>query len=1201
MRSAPIREIDTRYWIPALSLAVLVVATLIWVTVDFELGRQEAQDQAVADWRRRLAQIRNLLEWQTWETADSQAGNYLLTLFSEAPGLNSLAAIDADGRILHANRRDLPGRLATELPGIDARMLSPQRPGGRGGIIRVDADGHLRGYYPVMLKQRAAGLLYLDVDTARPLASAREQLLRQTGIFAAIVFTGLVGGVFFTRRYVNRPIAAITRSVQEFRPGEPMTPIPLAGSGPLCRLAREFERGARALNDNIAEIKRRGQRLDRILESIGDAVIITDAEGCIERLNPTAEALTGWPRADACGRGISEVFSPFNALDHSPLPNPALHALATGKAAAPANHAAIVSRQGTQYQIADTAAPIRTAEGSLDGAVLVFRDVTEAYRQREEQRIAAVAFDTGAPQLVADRDGRIIRVNPACLRLGGYSREEMLGFHLIGDVFIGQESPGLGEFLAGNSAADVWAGPTWWRRKNGERVHLWVTDSILRDAQGQILHYVISAIDTTEMVRSADALAETRDNYQHLIQTIHDGVGIIQNQFFVDCNAALADMLGRPRTEILGRTVTELSLPRQADGSDSTARALALFDEVVAHGEGRTDWHMLRADGRPVLFEATLSKILWQGAQALLAVTRDITERRAHDQERQRLLATIEHREQLMRLACTAYGIATWEIDVASGAITWAQGAEAVLGLGRDRLPNTYADAESLLPRDDRLAYATRMRDAVANCGAFGIEFTAVVPGVGSRWFRSQGECRTDPDGTKRVRGAIADITAQRQAQQDIEQLAFHDALTGLANRRLFLDRLQQANRQTQRSGQWGAVLFVDLDRFKLLNDSLGHATGDILLTEVAQRCEEAVREADTVARLGGDEFVILVTDLGDRAETATRHAEQIAGKLHARLDAAYRLGGHDYHLTASVGIALFPRDGQDAEELLRHADVAMYQVKQRGRDAVAFYESSLQARTDQRLTLERELRQAIERGELCLYFQPKVDAAGTVVGAEALLRWQHPQRGLVPPLDFIAIAEETGLIFPIGKQVMRQACAQIQQWQTRCPDRPLTLAVNVSPHQFRHPDFLPCVTSAVHDFAIMRNRLIIEITEGTMLESIDLVIARMRDLKHLGVDLAVDDFGTGYSSLYYLKNLPLDEIKIDQSYVRDLLDDANDAAIVESIIAIAHNLKLRTVAEGVETAEQAQALRALGCLVHQGYWYSRPLPLADFEIFAGL
>jgi diguanylate cyclase (GGDEF)-like protein/PAS domain S-box-containing protein len=1204
----PVREIDVRYWVPALAVAVLVVATLVWMSIDYHSRRSAAESRALADWHRSMLRIQRLLESGAEGQSATVPAEALFTLFDDTPGLRYLAAVDASARILHANRQGLPGQTAAALPGFDPETVRAERLTGRADAIGLDADGHIRGYYPLLLTWPAAeerpspdALLYLDFGTSQLVAPLRQQLLRQTGIFAAVIFTGLLTGVLFVQRYVNRPIATITRSVREFHPGHPLTTIPLTGRGPLNRLARAFERGARTLNDSIRETERRENRLARILESIGDAVIITDAEGRIERVNPTAESLTGWRREAALGRLVTEIFAPFSALDGRPLPNPVLEVLETHAPVRLANHAAIIAHDGHQYQIADTAAPIRAADGTIEGVVLVFHDVSEAYRLREEQRIAAVAFDTAAPQLVADRLGHVIRVNRACLELGGYSREEMLGFQLVGDIFIGQESPGLGEFLAGRAGFDTWSGPTWWRRKNGERVNIWVTDSIIRDAQGEISYFVISAIDTTELAKAASALAETQDNYQRLIESINDGIAIIQQQRFVDCNQRLAAFLGRAREQILGHTVAQLSLPRQLDDSDSGAKARALFDEVIARGEGRADWSMMRADGTPIILDATLSRIFWRGEPALLAVARDVTEHRQLEAERQRLLAALGRSEQMMRLASAAYGIAAWELDPENGTLTWAQDAESVLGVDHDRLPATHAEVLRLIHPADRKAFDAAMQNALAEMAVFRIEFRAIVPGREGRWFRSQGECRREDSGAMRLFGAIADISDYRKAQADIEQLAFHDPLTGLANRRLLLDRLQHAVRQTRRSGQWGAVLFVDLDRFKLLNDSLGHSAGDALLRQVGQRCGDAVRDADTLARLGGDEFVILATDLGDNSDAASSHAGRIANKLRERLNTAYPVGGHDYHLSASVGIALFPRDGDTAEELLRHADVAMYQTKQRGRDGVTFYQPSQLSHTNRRLEFERDLRKALELDQLLLHYQPKVDAGGEVIGAEALLRWQHPQHGMVPPLDFIPIAEESGLIYPIGKYVMRTACAHLARWRERAPQRALSLAVNVSPHQFRHADFVPCVTEAVRDFGVPADALIVEITESTMLDGIDLVIARMRDLKALGVAVSVDDFGTGYSSLYYLKNLPLDEIKIDQSYIRDLLEDANDTAIVESIIAIARNLKLRTVAEGVATAAQANTLRAMGCGVHQGYHYSRPLPLDEFEAFARL
>lgn len=1200
MSRSPIREIDLRLATPLAAAVIFVVALAAWIGVDYSTRADDVRAQSLAQWQRNLTRIVPLLREMPAER--------LLASFNDVPGLRYLAVVDTSGRILQANRQGMRNRDLAALTGFDAQVLGPAFLGKGNSAIALAADGHLRGYYPISVAGAGTGdsirppanaVLYLDLDTAELTAPIRSQLLHQARSFAAVLATILLAGALFVHRFAHRPIQAITSAVMRYQPGQPQPPIPLVGNGPLNRLAREFERSAQALNQTIAETESRGEHLDRTLESIGDGVIITDADGRVERLNKVAEALTGWPRDEARGRRIDEVFAPFDNTNRQPLPNPVLQVLETETVVELANHAAIENRAGQIWQIADTAAPIRNPDGKVEGVVLVFHDVTEAYRLREEQRIAAVAFEIGAPQLIADRDGKIIRVNEAALALGGFAEQELLGANLVGTVFVGQDNPGLGAFYAGE--IDSWSGPTWWLGKDGKRLDMWVRNTILRDDQGQITHYVITAIDATELTRTTTALGETRENYQQLIGAIHDGVAIIQGQTFVDCNDPLAEILGRPRAAILGRTVSELSLRQQADGSDSTTLSLALFEEVMAKGDAHIDWHLVRADGRPVLLEATLSRVLWQGEPALLAVARDITERHQHDTERRRLLAALERSERMMRLACSVYGIAPWELDVTTGELRWAQGAESVLGIHREELPPSEEAALRSLPPEQQEHQSAALREAVRTSQPFHFEFAANIPGRGLRWLRNQGEHRLNPDGRRFLHGAIADITEQRQAQQNIEQLAFHDSLTGLANRRLFLDRLAHASRQVQRSGLGGAVLFVDLDRFKLLNDSLGHAAGDALLREVARRCEDAVREADTVARLGGDEFVILVTELGDDEDQIASNAEQVATKLRARLDTAYPLGEHAYHLSASIGIALFPRDGDNAEELLRHADVAMYQVKQRGRNAVAFYQPSLQDRADQRLILERELRLAIDSGELLLYYQPKVDAGGSVIGAEALLRWQHPVRGLVSPLDFIPIAEDTGLIYPIGKQVMRQASAQLQRWQIRCPDRHLSLAVNVSPHQFRHPDFLPCVTRAVQDFDVRRDRLIVEITEGTMLDSIDLVIARMQELKALGLGLAVDDFGTGYSSLYYLKNLPLDEIKIDQSYVRDLLDDANDAAIVESIIAIAHNLRLRTVAEGVETAAQRDKLWALGCLVHQGYFYARPMPLAEFETFAGI
>ncbi|MBK8132132.1 MAG: EAL domain-containing protein [Gammaproteobacteria bacterium] len=1204
MAKAPVREIDIRHWLPLLGIAVLVVATSAWMWLDYSARVRDSQEASLAGWHGSMLRVKRMLEAgreQDQGRRDDEAGT-LITLFDGTPGLLHLAVIDGAGKVRYANQAQLQGRPVAEvLPDFAPDQLAPKHLQRPAGSIALDADAHIRGYIPVSVGASAdavhptpGGVLYLDFDTRYANERIATALYRQTTYFAVFSLLSLLGLTMFIRRFVGQPIAEITRGVSGYAPGAP-TDIRVAGHGPLSELARAFNRLSEDLNATFQALHQREQRLDRILHSIGDAVIIVDTESRVERLNPVAEALTGWPRAEAIGRPLGEIFALTHYLSGAAMANPVLRAMATGEIQQLVNHAVLTHRDGHQYHIADSAAPIRGTDHAIEGGVLVFHDVSEAYRMREERRIAAIAFDTGAPQLIADGAGKIIRANQAALELSGYTLEELLGFHLVGDIFIGQDSPGLGDFLAGKSDLDTWTGRTWWRAKNGELMQIWVADTAIRNDAGAIDYYIISALDITQLVQTTAALAETRGNYRHLIGSIHHGVAIIADLIFADCNTQFALMLGRDRADIVGRPVSELSLPRQADGRDSDLLALEVLETVLREGNGHADWSMVRADGQRIDFDASVSRISWEGKPAMLATTRDITERRRSELERQALTAELARKEEIIRLASNAYGIASWELDWTTGEMHWAEGADAVLRTTVAYLPRTHAETLQLLHPRDRDPFDAAVRAALALERPFQFEFRVTLPDQGLRWFRSQGEVDRTRGGN-RLHGATADITDYKLALLEIERLAYYDPLTGLANRRLLLDRLQQASAHASRNGDYGAVLFLDIDRFKLLNDSLGHGAGDLLLRQIAERCVGSVRQEDTVARLGGDEFVALVVALGNEATTVDSRARMVAEKLRARLSGEYLIAGHGHHITVSIGIAVFPRDGERAEDLLHHADVAMYQAKKRGRDTIAFYAADLQSNADTRLAIEQDLRLAVERNELELHYQPKVDASRQIVGAEALLRWHRPGHGLVPPMDFIPIAEESGLIYVIGRWVIRDACARLAAWHRVDRTQPLGIAVNISPLQFRHPDFVACVSQALVDFSIQPGLLTLEITESSLIENIDSVVARLNELKRVGVIVSVDDFGTGYSSLYYLKHLPLDEIKIDKSYVRDILDDSNDAAIVESIIAIAKNLQLRTVAEGVETEDQARILRALGCGLHQGYLYSRPLPAAEFE-----
>jgi len=442
----------------------------------------------------------------------------------------------------------------------------------------------------------------------------------------------------------------------------------------------------------------------------------------------------------------------------------------------------------------------------------------------------------------------------------------------------------------------------------------------------------------------------------------------------------------------------------------------------------------------------------------------------------------------------------------------------------------------------------------------------------------------------------LTDITMRKAASDRIKDLAFYDPLTHLPNRRLLNDRLNQALVGSARSGKRGALLFIDLDHFKQLNDTLGHDMGDLLLQKVAKRLSSVIREGDTVARFGGDEFVILLENLSSQSIEAAQKLETIANKIIASLNQPYFLGVHERHNSPSIGARLFNGHEETQEALLKQADIAMYQAKDSGRNTLRFFDPQMQATIQARYNLENELRTAIEQQHFQLHYQLQVDHSGNPIGAEALVRWQHPIKGMIPPFDFIPVAEENGMIIPIGQWVLETACQQINQWRDDECTKHLIIAVNVSAKQFSQVDFVKQVNSAINKYAIDPSKLKLELTESMLVDNIEKIITTMTTLKELGITFSLDDFGTGYSSLQYLKRLPLSQLKIDQSFVRDILNDKSDEAIVSTIIAMAKNLDLEVIAEGVETDEQKQILLTHACTHFQGYLFSKPIAVTELN-----
>ena len=651
---------------------------------------------------------------------------------------------------------------------------------------------------------------------------------------------------------------------------------------------------------------------------------------------------------------------------------------------------------------------------------------------------------------------------------------------------------------------------------------------------------------------------------------------------YLGCNELFARDAGFERPEqLLGKTDYDMGWRDQAERYRADDLA------VMESGTAKLDFEepSTTPDGRTIWLSTSKVPLRTADGQVygVLGTYSDITQRKSVEEDLRVAAATFQSREAMLITDADANII---RVNRAFEEITGYQ-AEEVIGRNPRILQSGRHDA----------AFYAAMWSSLHETGMWS----------GELWDRRKnGEIYPKYmtitavyDDAQRLSNYVAafnDISQRKQTEEAIHQLAFFDGLTKLPNRRLFLDRLQHCMAASQRSGRHGALLMLDLDNFKTINDTLGHATGDLLLSEVARRLKAVVREGDTVARLGGDEFVVVLEELGIRPEEAATQAEQTAEKIRTELAQPFQLQDRVHHSTSSIGVSLFRGHVENESDLLRQADLAMYQAKAAGRDAVRFYDPQMQAALDRHAALEEDLRHAMSKQEFQLHYQVQVDNQARPLGAEVLLRWQHPERGFVYPDQFIPVAEDTGLIVPIGLWVLEAACTQLALWQDDPLTRELTLAVNVSARQFRQMDFVAQVQRILRDCASNPERLKLELTESVVLENIEDAIEKMQSLKALGVEFSIDDFGTGHSSLSYLKRLPLAQIKIDRSFVRDIATDPNDAAIVNTIIAMSRTLGLNVIAEGVETEAQREFLDEHGCHAFQGYLFGRPLGLDEFK-----
>jgi diguanylate cyclase (GGDEF)-like protein/PAS domain S-box-containing protein len=857
--------------------------------------------------------------------------------------------LDEQGRVLMAHRRAWVGTAAKSLlPDFDDGWRL-QVIAGRLPQVRTEEDGlRLAVLQPFELpaasnevRSSRWGAVFIQMDLAPAWQVARFDALWSRVPWLVLALLVLLAVGLLLRQFVARPLQALSEAADCLKQGQLSSRAAVQGPLEIAVLARDFNDMAQAIEDAQKALITSEERMSITLHSIGDGLIATDARARITLMNPAAERFTGWTLNEARGLPISDVFVIESELTGLPAEIPVKRVLTEGTVQGLANHTVLIARDGTRRDVADSAAPIRNAQGAIEGVVLVFQNVTEQYRMR---------------RALADSEHHY-------------------------------------RTLANTGQAWVWA-----------------------------------------------AGLDKKCNY---------------------FNSVWLDFTGRTLAQELG-------------------------------------------DG-------------------------------------------------------------------------WVEGVH---------------------PDDVELCIATYVAAFDAR-KPFAMEYRLRHVSGEFRWIMDQGSPRYDSQG--RFLGYIGhclDISQVKQAEAQVAHLAYHDALTGLPNRALFQDRLTQAMAAARRNQRVGALMFVDLDHFKRLNDVYGHALGDAVLQEAASRLQFYLRTEDTVARLGGDEFVVLLPALATESDGAATLARAVADKIRLALEGPILIEGITYHTAASMGVTLFPKHNESVDDLMREADIAMYRAKERGRNQISFFQADMQQSVTQRYALEQELREAVSQQDFELHLQSQVNADGQVTGAEALVRWRHPTRGLVAPATFIPLAEESRLILPLGDWVLQQTCQVLARLEAAGHN--LHIAVNVSPLQFAQPNFVTRTRDTLKQTGADPTHLTLEITEGLLVEHMIETMGRMAELAALGIRFSIDDFGTGYSSLSYLKRLPLYELKIDKSFVQDLPDDPNDVALVETILAMAQHLHLTVVAEGVETAAQFEFLKSRGCTRFQGYHFHRPQDhRAWFEAYA--
>jgi diguanylate cyclase (GGDEF)-like protein/PAS domain S-box-containing protein len=819
------------------------------------------------------------------------------------------------------------------------------------------------------------------------------------------------------------------------------------------------------------------------------------------------------------------------------------------------------------------------------------RSAQEQADQQDELMRAAVAQTTDAWWEINFETGQSY-YSPAGLAMLGRAGEDLPSDMRLWDYLndpqeLQRQLQRIQEAVA--AGRNHFAYETFMRHRDGHAIPILARAFISRDANGKAIRIAGTDTDLSKRNAALQALQDEQQFNEQIFAQSPIGIQVFDGDGnCIAANPAMARNVGGTVEELRAQNMYRIASWKQ---SGLLARALHTLRSGEAHAS-------------VLKIQTTFGKELWMrvnfrtlpegSAGRLMLMVDDVTEYQSAEIERQHLARKAEESLALLHnLAQRVPGVIYQFRLYPDGRSCFPFASEGIWDIYEVRPEDVREDATPVFQRlhpADFDAVSASIADSARNLQPWHIEYRVVLPEQGVRWRQGFAQPEKAADGSVLWHGCITDITERKIAEADTHKLAYFDSLTGLPNRAQLLDRIEQSLEASRRSGQCGALLFLDLDNFKRINDARGHSVGDSLLVRMAHRLTELLRPGDIVARLGGDEFVVLIRELGAERDSASHAAMAVAERVRKLIETPCLIDGWLYSGTGSIGLTMFPKGDSSVDDLLREADTAMYRAKETGRNRIAYFESAMQERVEERLALEHDLKEAIDTEQITVAIQVQVNADREPVGGELLLRWNHPRRGAVSPAIFIPIAEESGLILRLGDYVLRQACKAVARLARAGHTH--SLSVNISPLQFRQDDFVEQVRKLLRETQALPEQIIFEVTEGLLIEDIEDIAERMAELARLGIRFSIDDFGTGYSSLAYLKKLPLHELKIDKSFVQDTPDDPNDTAIVRSILATAKHFKLRVVAEGVETEAQARFLESLQCDVLQGFFFARPQPL---------